>query len=171
MSKLKEKAVDFVLPIAIITKVDVSRLVTEVEKVDNELTTAAVRAKKGSRKHAQPILSQQLTDFLESNKTELSNSQARRELIKQLRTLKDKVPIIHMTFAAQADRESLQQLTQWLRSSIHPQAVIEVGLQPALVAGVYMRTPNHVYDLSLRALLQGKHESLVKELGAFCGRN
>ena len=83
--------------------------------------------------------------------------------------MKDKVPVIHMTFAVQADPTSLQQIVQWLRSSVHPQVVISVGLQPSLVAGVYMRTPNHVRDLSLRTLLTGQHEVLVKELEALRG--
>jgi hypothetical protein len=55
-------------------------------------------------------------------------------------------------------------LAQWLRTSIHPQAVIAVGLQPALVAGVYLRTPNHVKDLSLRAKLESSRGLLLKEV-------
>ena len=116
-----------------------------------------------------PTMSAQLSEFLKKNDLNLEESKTRSALIKQLRTMKDKVPIVHMTFAVETDAESLQQLAAWLRSSIHPQAVIDVGLQPALVAGVYLRTPNHVHDLSLRGKLQGSRELLVKELGAFRG--
>lgn len=156
--------VDFTLPPNIVSKIDISRLVSEVERVDNELTAAAVRAKTGTTAGAQPVLSQQVTDFFTQNKLTFGSSQERSQLIKELRVLKDKVPVIHMTFAVTADHESLQQLALWLRSSIHPQAVISVGLQPALVAGVYLRTPNHVHDLSLRAKLHGSHDVLIKEL-------
>jgi F0F1-type ATP synthase delta subunit len=52
---------------------------------------------------------------------------------------------------------------------VHKQAVIEVGLQPALIAGVYIRTPNHVQDLSLRAMLKGGRDILIKELEALRG--
>ena len=75
-----------------------------------------------------------------------------------------------MTFAVSADRESLSQIAHWLRESVHPQAVISVGMQPALVAGVYMRTPNKVFDLSLRGALSGQHGALVKELETYRGR-
>jgi F0F1-type ATP synthase delta subunit len=75
-----------------------------------------------------------------------------------------------MTFAVTADPESLQQLALWLRTTINPQAVIAVGLQPSLVAGVYLRTPNHVHDLSLRAMLKNGRGLLVEELGALRGR-
>jgi F0F1-type ATP synthase delta subunit len=91
------------------------------------------------------------------------------DLIQHLRKLKDSVPIIHMTFATQADRDSLQQLAQWLRTEVHPQAVIGVGLQPALVAGVYVRTPNHIHDLTIRGKLESSRGVLVQELEALSG--
>jgi len=153
----------FVLPTSVVTKLDVSRLVNELEKVDNELTAAAVR----KQDHVQPVMSQQLAEFLEQNKVSLDNGD-RGDLIKQVRLLKDNVPVIHMTFAVTADQESLQKLVQWLRAET-PQAVIAVGLQPGLVAGVYLRTPNHVHDLSLRNALDGRRDVLVKELETLRG--
>lgn len=160
---------DFVVPASLVTKLDVSRLVSEVEKVDNEMTGAEVRSKTGAPQTPPPTFSEQLTEFLNQNQLKLEDSQERSHLVKQLRELKDKVPIIHMTFSVTADRDSLQQLAQWLRSSVHPQAVIDVGLQPALVAGVYLRTPNHVHDLSLRAKLDGSRDLLEKELETLRG--
>jgi len=160
---------DFALPTNIVSKSDVSRLVAEFEQVDDQLTTAAIRSKTGAGQPAPLSLSQQLTEFMNQNKLRPSTSKERSELIKQLRLLKDSVPVMHMTFAVEADRESLQQLVQWLRSSVHKQAVITVGIQPALIAGVYMRTPNHVRDLSLRASLKGSRGVLVKDLEALRG--
>lgn len=167
MSKTELKTFnDFSLPASVVSRVDVSRLVAEAEHLDNAMTAATVRKKIGSDAATLPAMSQQLSEFLKMNDINLEESKLRSALIKQLRALKDKVPIIHMTFAVETDVESLQQLTAWLRQSIHPQAVIDVGLQPALVAGVYLRTPNHVHDLSLRGKLQGSRDILVKELEA-----
>lgn len=162
---------NFILPLSVVSKVDVSRLVSELERVDNDLTAAAVRAKTDSSDQSTPLMSEQLADFLDQNKLTLGNAHQRGELITQLRLLKDKVPVVHMTFAVPVDRDSLQQIAQWLRSSVHAQAVIAVGLQPALVAGVYLRTPNHVLDLSVRGLLAGRRDILVKELGALHGNS
>ena len=160
---------DFMLPPSVVSRVDVSRMVGDAERVDNELTTGAVRAKAGGADSVNPTLSEQLAAFLELNQLSFDDSHKRSELIKQLRLLKDGVPVIHMTFAVEADRESLGQLVSWLRQEIHKQAVIAVGLQPALVAGVYLRTPNHVHDLSLKAQLEGSRDLLVKELEAARG--
>jgi len=159
----------FVLPTSLVSRVDISRLVGEFEQVDNDLTAAAVRAKAGVEQQTKPVLSQPLADFLAENNLSIETSRDRNELITELRTLKDTAPILHMTFAVTADRDSLQTLTKWVRESIHPQAVIDVGLQPALVAGVYLRTPNHIHDLSLRAALKGQHAVLVEELESLRG--
>lgn len=155
---------NFILPSNVVTKVDISRLVAEVERVDNEMTAAAVRTKTGGEEQTLPVLTEQLGEFLSQNELTLAAGSERTFLIKQLRLLKDKAPILHMTFAVPADNESLQKLTEWVRATIHPQAVIAVGLQPSLVAGVYLRTPNHVHDLSMRGALEGGHGILVKEL-------
>jgi F0F1-type ATP synthase delta subunit len=160
---------DMTLPPSVVTKIDVSHLVTELEKVNNCLTEATIRAQTTNAKVEQPQLSEQMNDFLAQNDLKIDESKTRDELIKQLHLLKDKVPIIHMTFAVTADPDSLHELAQWIRSSIDPRAVIEVGLQPSLVAGVYVRTPNHVHDLSLRAMLKNGRGKLVEELGALHG--
>lgn len=167
MSKAEVKSyASFVLPGSVVSRADVSRLVSEAERVDGELTTLAVRKKVGKAAAIVPTMSQSLTEFLAQNKIDLTESKVRSELVKQLRLLKENVPVIHMTFAVEADTESLQRITSWLRESVHPQAVVATGLQPALVAGVYLRTPNHVHDLSLRGKLKEQRGVLVKELEA-----
>jgi len=154
----------FVLPSTVVTKIDLSHLAAEVEQVDNEMTSATVRAGDNASEVSRPVLSQPLADLLAQNKLSVDTAHDRSDLIAQLRLLKDKAPVMHMTFAVVADRESLESIVQWVRESVHPQAVISTGLQPSLVAGVYLRTPNHVFDLSLRGALTGQHGVLVKEL-------
>jgi transcriptional regulator NrdR family protein len=170
MSDLVAKTYErYVLPSSVVTKIDISRLVSEAEWVDNEMTAAAVRNKAATAEQTQPVISGQLTEFLSQNQLSIHTNSERSSLLKQLRLLKEKAPVLHMTFAVTADMESLQQLVSWVRSSIHPQAVIAVGLQPALVAGVYLRTPNHVLDLSVRGALEGRHGLLVQELESLRG--
>jgi hypothetical protein len=159
----------FVLPASIVTKVDLSRMVSEFEQIDNELTTASVRERSGGAAGDSPSISEQFSDFLAVNQLDISDARARGDMIKRLRKLKDTVPVLHMTFSATADGESLRRLSAWIRESIHPQAVIAVGLQPALIGGVYVRTPNHVMDLSLRSRLKEGHGLITNELEALRG--
>lgn len=160
----------FVLPPSIVTKVDLSHLLSELERIDNELTAMAVRAKTAQIEQKTPTLSQTLSEFMKINSLSLPTSQSMSDLIIEIRKLKDAVPVIHMTFAVSADQESLAQIVAWLRSAVHPQAVLSVGLQPGLIAGVYLRTPNHVHDLSLRGALAGARDVLHKEIGALRAR-
>jgi len=155
---------DFLLPPSIVTKSDVARLVSEIEQLDEGVTAAEIRQKIAATTPASLPISPQLNDFLSVNKLAFDTPQNRSALIAQMRLLKDQAPVIHLTFAVPADRQSLSKLVEWLRGSIHAQALIEVGLQPGLVAGVYLRTPNHIHDLSMRAALKGRHSLLVKGL-------
>lgn len=155
-----------VLPRSIISKLDLSHMVSEVEQIDNDLTTVAVRQKAGVNSDFRPVPSDQLGDFLAVNNLEIGDGQQRSRLITELKRLKDQAPIVHMTFATAADRESLSELADWIRKSVHPQTLIVVGLQPDLVGGVYVRTPNHVHDLSVRAQLAGHRDILIKEVEA-----
>ena len=156
----------FSLPAAVVSRRDLARLVNEAEHIDDELTAAEVRARKTKQVAETPAFSGQFTDFLSDNKLDFAESKVRTDIIKELRVLKTKAPVVHTTFAVPADIESLQTLAAWFRKSVHPQVLLEIGLQPALVAGVYVRTPNHVHDMSLRSALAGKRDVLVKDLEA-----
>ncbi|MEJ0072672.1 MAG: hypothetical protein WDN27_01100 [Candidatus Saccharibacteria bacterium] len=158
-------ATTYVLPPALIGRADLARLVREVEAIENDLESQRARSRGNpGTAYRMPTMSRSLNDFVETNKIDLNNDQARMQLTEALRTMKDKAPIIHMAFAVDADPEFLQKLVAWLRREIHPQALVSVGLQPALVGGVYMRTPNHVHDFSLRALLSDKRGIIMQEL-------
>lgn len=159
----------FKLPPSVISRVDISRLVREFEVLDNALTSKGVREKAHASELEMPAQTPQLSAFLEANPLNLENAKDREEYIKQLRLLKKNVHVINMTFAVVADAESLQQLSAWVRESIHPQIVLEAHLQPALVAGAYIRSQNHVFDFTVRNALKAKRGELKKELEALRG--
>lgn len=167
-SELKAQS-EFLLPASIIDKQDAARLVEEMERIDSIMTSDKVRDRFRKNTTETPALSEQLSAFLELNHLTITESKVRTQLVKQLRTMKDTLPVVHMTFATDADPESLQHIVAWLRETVHPQAVVSVGLQPSLVAGVYLRTANHVFDLSIRGKLKAQRGALEKELGAVRG--
>ncbi len=157
---------DFLLPPSLVTKVDISRLLNEVERVDNEFIQSEAKEKVGSEGNERPVLSGQLEEFLAKNEINIDDSRMRGSLLQELRQLKNALPVVHITFSVMADGESLQKIVAWFRESVHPQTVIDVGLQPALVAGVHLRTTNRVHDLSLRKALDEHRDILTKELEA-----
>jgi len=165
MSNVKNYT-EFVVPSSVVSRADISRLVREFEAVDTALTSKTVREKAGAQQDDSLVFSPQLQEFLDKNPVNLDDTNERTDYVQQLRTLKDKAPIMNMTFAVVTDPDSLKELVVWLRNEVHPQTVIEAHLQPALVAGVYLRTPNHVLDLSVRNKLKSKRAELEHALGA-----
>lgn len=146
------------LPPSLATQTDLRRLINEVERLDNAATTADIRAKAGYQSNDGLILSDQLQDFVATNQLDLNDARSRTELIAKLRQLKDETPVVHVTFAATASQDELSKLVDWVRQSVHPQAVLTIGLQPELIGGAYIRTTNRVFDLSVRAqLAEGRH--------------
>jgi hypothetical protein len=157
---------EFLLPPSIVTKVDVSRLFNEIERVDNELIQLEAKEKVGATGAGRPVLSSQLEEFLAKNEINIDDGHQRKSLVHELRQLKHSLPVVHVTFSVMADGESLQKIVAWFREVSHPQTVIDVGLQPALVAGVHLRTTNRIHDLSLRKALDEHRDILTKELEA-----
>lgn len=151
------------LPPTLITKVDFAHMINEVEVIDAALEAQKVRGYK-KEQYRLPAISRTLSDFLTLNQVDVLDDHTRMAFKAQVRKLKDKVPIVHLTFATPADAESLEYLAGWIRQEIHPLAVLSVGMQPSLIGGTYIRTPNHVHDYSMRALFKGKTSVLVEEL-------
>jgi hypothetical protein len=161
---------EYVLPPALIGRADLARLVREIENIDAELEAQRARARStGETGYHLPMSSQGLSDFLELNEVDIADDQTRMKLKEGMRRLKDHAPVMHLTFAVDADPEFLGKLVAWLRQEIHPQALISVGLQPSLVGGVYVRTPNHIHDYSIRSLLATKRDIMVHELESLTG--
>ncbi len=162
---------DYQFPASLVGRADLARLLREIETVDGDLESQKVRATGNGSKPAyhMPLLSQALSDFLNMNKLDITKEQERMVIKERVRVLKDKAPTVHMTFAVEADPESLQTLVAWLRANAHPHTLLSVGLQPNLVGGVYLRTPNHVHDYSMRALFANSRDVLAKEIEGMTG--
>lgn len=156
----------FVLPPSLITKIDLAHMINEVESIDSTLEAQKVRGVP-KEQYRLPAVSRTLTDFLSLNKIDVFDDQIRMTFKEHLRKLKDKIPVVHLTFATSADPESLEYLAAWIRQELNPLAVLSVGLQPSLIGGVYIRTPNHIHDYSMRALFKGKTAVLVNDLARF----
>lgn len=161
---------DFKLPASIASKVDVARLVSDSESVDGSLTSIDIHDKVQINHHIDASMPDSLREFLDVNQLSFEDSSQRRLIIEQLRGLKDNVPIIHMTFAAEVDQESLERISAWVRETISPQAVIAVGMQPSLISGVYVRTANKVFDQTVRAKLKEGRHYLIEELEALSAK-
>ncbi len=172
MSEHQPDYTNLILPPSIVTKNDLAHLVSEAEAIDNTLTSNYVRDQAGMHGDLHYETTEQMKEFLTVNAINMGESSGKRtETIKMLRRLKNNAPSIHLTFATNADYESLSQIVAWLRDNVEKQAIITVGLQPNIVGGVHIRTTNQVHDLSLRKQLEKHRDVLIKEVEAVSGEN
>ena len=151
-----------VLPISIITKVDVGRLLQEVSNIDDFLEQAAIREPGTSLKL--PKMTKSVEELVNVNKLNLLVDDDRKQLIAFLTDIREKAPEIHMSFSAEPSSSFTQKLAEYLRQNIHPYTLLQIGLQPTIGAGFMMRTTNKYYDFSLRSALKSKHQILLDNI-------
>ena len=149
-----------VVPPTLVSRSDASRLVREVEILDDTIRAQMLRG------HTADIsrVSQILADIAAANKLDLTNEGQRLQLKEAIRTLKSKSPVVHVIFAEEPRPEFMHQLVAWMRDTLHPATLIHVGLQPSIVAGCIVRTPSHIYDFSIQHILKSKKPMLVQAL-------
>lgn len=164
MSK-QSGAKELKLPLSIVTRQDVARIALEFEAVDGTMQQERIRAGDGSAPHV-PVMSKGLTETLGLNDYDLLASTDHSDFLHDLRRLKDDAPIIHLTFASEPEIELQQRLTEWARTNLHPQALVTIGLQPGLIGGVVVRTPNRIFDFSIRQYMKDTRSLLAKDLEA-----
>lgn len=87
-------------------------------------------------------------DFLESN-PRLDPLQAGSGIvIEYLQNVHNKPKLLKFSFAQMPDSELISELAFWARHNIDDQVLIEVKVEPLLVGGFVLRTPQRQYDFS-----------------------
>jgi len=151
------------LPMQVTSRVDVSRLLRELEDVDNVLLQLQLR--KTGTEVKMPKTTKSMDQLIEANKLNLLVEADRKTLKEFLSNVKEKSPIIHMSFSADPSVAFMEKLVAWLRVEIHPLVLITIGLQPNIGAGCIIRTTNRQFDFSLRQDFLKKRSLLKEYLG------
>lgn len=157
------------LPTNIVAQTDINRLMRELGALDDFFLSAAARAT------GTPVKPPRITFMLEQvsrdNKVNLFEASYRDELKARLQAVLEHAPVLHISFATEPSPRITDSVLAWLRSNIHPQALLVIGLQPTIAAGCVLRTGNQIFDMSLRTHLQKQEDYLVKLIeGAVSGK-
>lgn len=159
-----DKPDQLVLPSSVTGRSEISRLLLEIEAVDYDFEAQAIRNPDAAL--IMPAISRRLQELTTVNNVSVEDTKHRKHLIELLRTAKDKAPTLHIAFASEPDPAILSQLVSWIRQNLHPVALVTVGVQPALVGGCIIRTPDHIYDFSFRNHLRSAQPMLMERLKA-----
>jgi F0F1-type ATP synthase delta subunit len=153
------------LPVGIVGLADVSRLLREIVDIEDFLHQAAIRQPGQASSHV-PRSSRLLDEFTDNNQLNILKVEDRAAAAEFLKTIKLSAPTIHISFAAEPSGLFVSKLVTWLRAHIHPQLLLQIGLQPSLAAGCVVRTPNKYFDFSLRRHFDDQRQLLISKLEA-----
>lgn len=156
-----EQATSLILPATIGSRVDVSRLLREIESISDLLHQAALKKETSV---PLPRVSRNFQETLSINKLNITLATDRTKLAQFLEKVHLEAPVLHMSFSADASPEFSARLVTWLRKEIHPLILIQTGLQPTIGAGCILRTTNKHFDFSLRQRFSEKREQLLYSL-------
>jgi F0F1-type ATP synthase delta subunit len=158
----KDAQVTMVLPVSVIGRVDIGRLQREVEALLNFIQQSAIR-QPGTQPKL-PKTSRLLDEIIQANKINVLLEDDCKKLLKFLQDAYKHAPVMHISFGADPSPLFTQKLVTWLRTEIHPQILLQIGLQPNIGAGCIVRTTNKYFDFSLRQRFTEKRALLSQAL-------
>lgn len=157
------------LPLSVVSQVDVARLLRELNGLDDFFVGAATR--KSGTPMQPPRLSRLLEQVATDNQHNLLEEKSRKELYSMLSDILGRAPLLHISFAAEPSGRALERILVWLRQNIHSQVLLQVGLQPTIAAGCVLRTPNKLFDMSMRNHLKAQEPYMVQLIEGAGGGN
>lgn len=146
----------------VVSKVDIGRLLREVESLHDFMHQATIREPGTALKL--PRTSKILDETIQLNSLNMLVTSDRDSLYSFLKSVYAEAPIIHMSFGADPSPLFTMRLISWLRQEIHPLVLLQIGLQMNLGAGCVVRTTNHQFDFSLRNRFKESRSVLVAKI-------
>ena len=123
----------------VVSPSDVSHLQREIIGL-NDFFVAA-RARQTGTNMPLPKLTRVLNQVAKDNGVNLLDDTARQKLADARQLLYERAPTLHVSFATEPSPKALERLVVWIRTNIHPQALVQVGLQPSIAAGCFPSAP------------------------------
>lgn len=151
------------LPILVFGPIEVRRLSRELEALEEYISQSAIR--EPGKQPALPKTSRLLDALAGNNAKNLLVAGDRQELAAFLKGVSQGAPVVHISLAADPSSAFTAKLVAWLRTNIHPHALLQLGLQPSIAAGCVLRTNNKTFDFSLRHRFDEQRSLLVKAIG------
>ena len=164
LERAKDTVKRIELPTIVFGPVEINRLLRELESLDDFIQQAGIRDP--GKQPAMPKTSRTLDAVANNNAMNLLLPNDRKKLKQFLESVKAKAPVIHMSFAADPSATFTAKIVAWLRTNVHPYALLQLGLQPTIAAGCIMRTPNRTFDFSLRNRFSEQRAQLIQAIDA-----
>lgn len=150
------------LPPMVVGPADVGRLIRELEAVDDHLLQQQLQHQEAKLAKTSKLLD----ELISVNQVNLLVAGDRARLKEFLTAVKQRAPMMHMSFGTDPSPVFTEKLMSWLRENIHPLLLLTVGLQPDIGAGCRLRTTNKYFDFSLSQRFDQNREQFLTALHA-----
>lgn len=160
----QESLAELKLPVLVFGIVEVRRLKRELEALDEFIHQAEIRD--SGKQASLPRVSRLLDALAGDNNLNLLQVETRNLLKDFLTSIEQTAPTITISFASDPSASFTAKIVTWLRGNIHPQALLQIGLQPTIAAGCVVRTANKSFDFSLRERFSEQRPMLLEALDA-----
>jgi hypothetical protein len=105
--------------------------------------------------------SEQLDAFKKSNEALFTQNLTTSEITNGLQSLTEPGNIVVCTLAQQPDNDFLNELIAWFRQNIKSTLVLEVQIDPFIIGGILIRTPQRMYDWTWQEVLTQTKPKLI----------
>lgn len=146
----------------IVSPSDLKKARRELEALDESLHQAGLRS--GGKPTKMPETSRLIDELASETNANLLQSGHRTQLLKYVSDLITGAPVLHFSFASEPSAAFMTKLIIWLRTNIHPQVLVQLGLQPAIAAGCIVRTANKQFDFSLTQAFENQQGLLIDSI-------
>jgi F0F1-type ATP synthase delta subunit len=148
------------LPTAVVGQTDLNRVLREIGALDDFFLSAAART--AGTSITPPRITYMLQQLARENQANLMEAGHREALKRSLNETLKAAPVLHISFATEPPPRITDSILSWLRSNVHPHALLVIGLQPTIAAGCVLRTNNKIFDMSLRSHLHKQEDYMVR---------
>lgn len=155
------------LPVDLYSPEQLSIVLLELRQHLVELRQATLRAKVSKKAESveAPHFSALLTSLLHGVKVKLTDVEGLERMVKQLETLRNQAPTVHIVLSALPNRTVKRQFTDWFRANVHPATLMTFAARGDIGGGAVLQAGSHIYDFSFKETLL-KNKPKIAELFA-----
>jgi len=162
-----EQTVTLRLPSSIMGINEVNQALREIDLIEDQAMQRRIYQAEISSSTAGVLsVSNSLSELAASNGLDLDDGAMRSKLKGILGDVKKHAPVIHVGLARESTNAELMPIVDWMRSNLHPNTLLHVGLQPDIIGGCTIRTPNRYYDFSLKRHFETARIALLTKIKA-----
>jgi hypothetical protein len=153
-----------VLPVSIVSPMDIARLVREIDSIDDYFRQEKIRNGEEVQPNQMSQISKLMDQLVSTNQLNLSQELDRQKIVDELAFMSSSAPILHISFSVDPPGSHIQKIIAWLRTNIDQNALVTIGLQPNIGAGCVVRSTNKLFDMSLREFFADKRQFFIEKI-------